>query len=59
MRFFNKSKEVLQANDSGGAIVLGPFLPGTAEKGPWYDVSTISDYYLELWTDKGKIEIID
>lgn len=59
MKFFNKTKDILQVKDAGGAVSVGPFLPGTAEKGPWYDVSEISDSLFEMWLDHGKIEAVE
>jgi hypothetical protein len=59
MKFYNKTPEILQVKDAGGAVMLGPFLPGTKEKGPWYDISEVSDTLFELWVDHGKIETVD
>lgn len=59
IRFFNASNEILQVKDAGGAVSVGPFLPGTAEKGPWYDISEISDSLFEMWLDHEKIKVVD
>jgi hypothetical protein len=59
VKFYNKTDKILQVKDAGGAVRLGPFLPGTAEKGPWYDVSEISDHYFEQWKDHGAIGTVE
>ncbi|MCK9570670.1 hypothetical protein M0R72_17105 [Candidatus Pacearchaeota archaeon] len=59
MRFYNKTKSILQVKDSGGAVMLGPFLPGTAGEGPWYGIHEISDSLLELWLSRGKIGMVE
>lgn len=59
MKFFNKTKETLLVKDAGGAVVIGPFLPGTAEKGPWYDVWELADQYREQWIDQKKIGVVE
>lgn len=59
MKFYNKTDKNLEVKDAGGAVLLGPFLPGTAEKGPWYDVSEISDHYLSKWQDEEKIGVVE
>lgn len=59
MKFYNKTDKILQVKDAGGAVMLGPFLPGTAEKGPWYDVSEISDICFEKWLANGKIGTVE
>ena len=58
MKFYNKTTDILQVTDAGGAVMLGPFLPGTKEKGPWYNIYEISDFYFEKWIDSGKIETL-
>lgn len=59
MKFFNNTTEILQVKDAGGEVVLGPFLPGTRELGPWYDISELSDHYREIWMDREKIGLVD
>lgn len=59
MKFYNKTSEILQVLDAGGAVMVGPFLAGSAEKGPWYDVSEISDFYFEKWLAEGKIGTVE
>ncbi|MHB8123485.1 MAG: hypothetical protein ACYDG4_15180 [Desulfuromonadaceae bacterium] len=59
MKFYNKTNDILQVKDAGGAVMVGPFLPGTAEKGPWYDVGALSDQCFEKWTAKGKIGTVE
>lgn len=58
MKFYNKTDKSLEVRDVGGAVQLGPFLPGTADKGPWYDVGEITDY-LQKWQDEGKIGVVE
>jgi hypothetical protein len=59
LKFFNKTPEILQVKDAGGAVMLGPFLPGTKEKGPWYDVSELSDHMLGQWEERGLIGVVE
>jgi hypothetical protein len=59
MKFYNKTKGILQVKDAGGAVSVGPFLPGTKELGPWYDASEISDSLFEMWLDHEKIEAVE
>jgi hypothetical protein len=59
MKFYNKTPDILQIKDAAGAVLVGPFLPGTADEGPWYDVSEISDHMFEQWTARGLIGTVD
>ena len=59
MKFYNKTDAALAALGADGSTMLGPFLPGTADKGPWYDVSEVSDVYCEKWMDEGKIAVVE
>lgn len=59
VKFYNKTKDILQVTDVGGAVMVGPFLPGSAEKGPWYDISEISDHMREQWMDRGLIGMVE
>jgi hypothetical protein len=59
MKFYNATEKAICVKDAGGAVMLGPFLPGTEAKGPWYDTSEISDYYFEVWKDLGKIRVVE
>lgn len=58
MRFYNNTPEILQVKDAGGAVMVGPFLPGTAEKGPWYAVHEISDELFQDWAIQEKIGVV-
>lgn len=59
MKFYNKTDKPLEVKGADGSTMLGPFLPGTADKGPWYDVSEVSDFYFEKWLDEGKIVVVE
>lgn len=59
MKFYNKTEEDLQVKDQEGTVLIGPFLPGTAEKGPFYDIYQISDYTIEIWMDRNLIEMVE
>jgi len=59
MKFFNKTTSHLEVKDEKGTVILGPFLPGTAEKGPWYDIYMISDDMIEIWVDRNLIEMVE
>lgn len=59
MKFYNVTNEDLVVKDAGGAVMNGPYKPGTEGKGPWYDCDEISDYYFGKWMDAGKIKVVE
>lgn len=59
MKFYNKTDKPLEVKGSDGSAMSRSFLPGTADKGPWYDVSEPSDYYLQKWLKEGKIAVVE
>jgi hypothetical protein len=58
-KFYVRADRALQVKDVGGKVLLGPFLPGTHSEGPWYDVSALPEFYLDLWGRARVIEVIE
>lgn len=55
-QFFNLNPIAsLQIKDAGGAVTLGPFLPGTEKLGPWYNIDELTDSRFRQWQRDGKI----
>lgn len=47
---------ILQVKDAGGEVVVGPFMAGTNEAGPWYRPGDAGVYFDE-WLGRGVIKI--
>ncbi len=59
MKFYNTTDKDLQVKDGGGNVEVGPFSPGTAEKGPWYDSYVVPDYWWMTWQRAGKVRVVE
>lgn len=55
LQFFNRTPTAIRVVDAGGAVMLGPFLPGTEELGPWYSIDELTDRRFEMWQRMGLI----
>jgi hypothetical protein len=55
-QFFNATDKILQVKDAGGEVVVGPFLAGSREKGPWYNSTEVPEHYFLNWLATKKIE---